>query len=162
MKNFQITSVEDGKKYWISRSVAVSVFIFIRDGHNVYILANKRGKGTPDYQGYWNCPCGYLDWDENAKQAACREVFEETGVKITPSMISLHEVITNPNENNQNVVLRFSGMIKKSQLKFDTPSGGEKDEVEEVKLIPYNEVGNYKWAFNHDNIISSIYLDEYY
>lgn len=162
MKNFQVTSVEDGKKYWISRSIAVTVFLFVKDDENIYILANKRGIGAPDYQGYWNCPCGYLDWDENIKQAACREVFEETGVKIKPYMISLFEVNSDPKENLQNVTLLYSGIINKNQLKYSKPIGGEENEVEKVLLIQFNKINNYKWAFNHDNIISSIYLDEYY
>ena len=61
MKNFKITAVEDGKEYWISRSVAVSVFLFVKDKDKLYVLANKRGPGAADFQGLWNCPCGYLD-----------------------------------------------------------------------------------------------------
>jgi hypothetical protein len=53
MKNFQVTSKEDNQKYWISRSCAVAMFLFSRDKFgNLCILANKRGTGTPDFQGY--------------------------------------------------------------------------------------------------------------
>ena len=42
-ENFEITSVEDGKKYWISRSVATSAFIFkVKDGQ-LYVLTEIRG-----------------------------------------------------------------------------------------------------------------------
>lgn len=162
MKNFKITAVEDGKEYWISRSVAVSVFLFVKDKDQVYILANKRGSGAADFQGLWNCPCGYLDWDETAKEAACREVLEECGIKIDPRMLTLHAVITDPNQNRQNVTLRFSGVINKSQLKYSKPEGGEENEVSEIKFIPFHEVSKYKWAFDHDEIIQTIYLDEFY
>ena len=162
MKNFKITAVEDGKEYWISRAVAVSVFLFVKDKDQIYILANKRGAGAADFQGLWNCPCGYLDWDETAKEAACREVLEECGIKIDPRMLTLHAVITDPNQNRQNVTLRFSGMINKSQLKYSKPEGGEENEVSEIKFIPFHEVSKYKWAFDHDEIIQTIYLDEIY
>lgn len=162
MKNFKITAVEDGKEYWISRAVTVSVFLFVKKNDTVYILANKRGSGTPDFQGYWNCPCGYLDWDENAKQAACREVLEETGYKLSPKMITLHSVITDPSENRQNVCLRFAGFVHYKMLKKLEMTGGEENEVSDVKLIPYKEIDKYKWAFEHDQIISEIYLDEYF
>ena len=49
MKNFQVTSKEDGKQYWISRSCAVSAFIFvINSNREVFVLANKRGPGAAD------------------------------------------------------------------------------------------------------------------
>lgn len=162
MKNFKITAVEDGKEYWISRSVAVSVFLFVKDKDQLYVLANKRGPGAADFQGLWNCPCGYLDWDETAKEAACREVFEECGVKINPKMLTLHNVITDPTQNRQNVTLRFCGMINKSRLNFFKSEGGEENEVSEVALIPFSEISKYKWAFGHDEIIQTIYLDEFY
>lgn len=44
----------------------------------MYFLANKRGTETPDFQGYWNCPCGYIDFDETEEDAVCREIMEET------------------------------------------------------------------------------------
>jgi len=28
----------------------------------------------------WNCPCGHLDFDEDCKDCAARETFEETGI----------------------------------------------------------------------------------
>jgi hypothetical protein len=46
MQNFQITSLEDGKKYWISRSIATRSEVIVIDDDNVYLLINKRGEGT--------------------------------------------------------------------------------------------------------------------
>ena len=76
MNNFPIT--QDGKTYWISRSMAVSCFVFAPINGEWHVLANQRGTGTPDYQGYWNVPCGYLDFDETTKHGALREVFDAT------------------------------------------------------------------------------------
>ncbi len=81
MKNFKVISKEDEKEYWISRS-AVMTAVFATINNKICVLANKRGFGTPDYQDYWNCQCGYLDWNETTKRAAQREVYEETGYKI--------------------------------------------------------------------------------
>lgn len=156
MKNFQVTSVEDGKKYWISRSCAVAVFLFVKDRNDIYILANKRGKGAADFQGYWNCPCGYIDFDETAEQAACREVFEETGYKITPSQIELYKVKSTPTENNQNITLRFVGIIDINDLSKEAPTGGELDEVEDIKLIPICDIPKYQWAFGHLEIAKTL------
>ena len=81
MKNFEIE--HEGKKYWISRSMATVVYVFAFIGEEVYVLANKRGPGLPTNVGKWNCPSGYLDFDETLEECAVREVFEETGYKIT-------------------------------------------------------------------------------
>lgn len=150
MKNFSIK--KDDKEYWISRSVAVTALILAEKDNIVYVLANKRGKGTPDFQGLWNVPCGYLDWDETAQEACSREVFEECGVKINPNKFCLMEVKTKPTENHQNVVLRFVAALYEIP-QFEEPKGGEEDEVEEIKWIPIREIENYDWAFNHLNMI---------
>lgn len=164
MKNFEVTSIEDGKRYWISRSVAVSTFLFIRDGSEIYVLANKRGKGSADYQGLWNCPCGYLDYDETGEEAAVREVKEETGYILESKDLVLDKVITDPSQNHQNVTLRYfceksmSG-IKKGEGEIE---GGEEDEVEEIKLINIKDVDKYEWAFGHKEIIKEKVLEKSY
>lgn len=154
MKNFPIKI--DNKEYWISRSIAVAIFIFTRDiDGDICILANRRGPGTPDFQGYWNCPCGYLDFDETIKEAACREVFEETGCIVTTSDISLFKVNDSPLENRQNVTFTLGGFIQ--DPKFKDPNGGEEDEVVDIKWIKLSDIPHYKWAFNHNEIINDIY-----
>ena len=156
MKNFEITSIEDGKRYWISRSVAVSLFLYIKDGDRTYILANKRGKGSSDYQGLWNCPCGYLDFDETGEAAAVREVKEETGYILEEKDLDLVKVVTDPCQNHQNITIRYKAMKDIKELKRKKKKdiqGGEEDEVEEVKLIDIEDIDKYEWAFGHKEII---------
>ena len=163
MKNFEVTSLEDGKRYWISRSVAVSLFLFIRDGKEIYVLSNKRGKGSADFQGLWNCPCGYLDFDETGEEAAVREVREETGYILDSKEIELHKVITCPRQNHQNVTLRYVCEKDISELKILAGDfGGEEEEVEEVKLINIKNIDEYEWAFEHNDIIKEIVLKKNY
>lgn len=152
MKNFKITAKEDNKEYWISRSCAVAMFVFSIINGKLSVLANKRGSGTPDYQGYWNCPCGYLDWDETLIDAAKREVLEETGYEIDNfTFLGINDSI---NENKQNITVRFYSFVL-NPTKSDF-TGGEENEVSEIKWIPVNELYKYDWAFNHDDIISNI------
>ena len=49
MKNFPVQV--NGKEYWISRAMAVVGLVFCIDNGELFILAGKRGKGTPDFQG---------------------------------------------------------------------------------------------------------------
>lgn len=156
MKNFQVTAKEDNKKYWISRSIAVVAFIFYIDEYGEkFILANQRGCGAADYQGCWNCPCGYLDFDETLIEAVKREVFEETGYKIDSELViaGINDQIT---ENRQNVTIRYKTIYYEQLPVQEIPKGGEQDEVADVKWINVKHLNGYKWAFNHDKIIQEL------
>ena len=62
MNNFPVQ--HEGKTYWVSRSVAVACFVFTTIKDKICVLANQRGEGSADFHGYWNAPCGYLDFGE--------------------------------------------------------------------------------------------------
>lgn len=161
MKNFSVNI--DDKEYWISRSCAVAMFLFSRDKFgNLYVLANKRGSGAPDFQGYWNCPCGYIDYDETGEEAVCREVMEETGYTITSEVPKFVEVETSPKANKQNITLRYAALVSRESLFRVKPIGGEDNEVEKVKWIDIRNLNDYEWAFSHDKIVERvIFLQRY-
>lgn len=75
---------KEGEVLWHTRSVAVNTYVFAIDSNRgqTFLLLDQRGPAVPDFEGYWNTPCGYLDWSETIAEAAIREVWEETGVSI--------------------------------------------------------------------------------
>lgn len=153
-QNFPV--MVDGKIYWISRAVAVAGFVFKKFNGRIHILANKRGNGTPDFQGYWNCPCGYLDRDESGEEAISREVLEECGFVVDSKKWKQLETQTDPSTNKQNVTIRYLCILDENDDNtFDLlkRKGGEKDEVDEVKWIALEDINLYKWAFEHDKLI---------
>ncbi len=157
MKNFKITAVEDGKEYWISRSVAVAVVVFsysMEDGY--VVLANRRGEGAADFQGLWNVPCGYLDFDETLKEAAVREVFEETGYRLDINHLQMRKISDSPSENHQNITVAF-GTWHNCYEEREALCGGEENEVEEIKWIPMCDLDKYQWAFKHDVLIKQLF-----
>lgn len=161
MKNFPIIDKYTGREYWISRSVTVLGIVIGTDIYGTkYILAEQRGIGTPDleYVGKWCLPCGYLDFDETCKQAAAREVFEETGVDIPSESFELIEINDIPSsDKRQNITFRFKTELKGYISDFKlTDKFSETNEVMNIKWIDLREVNNYKWAFNHDQIINKI------
>ena len=165
MKNWSYTIKEGehaGKTLWSGRYCAVvGIVVFCEDDNfiaqNIYILATKRGKGTPDYQGYWCMPCGFLEADESGQQGVAREVFEETGIQYDPKGFELYGVQTEPELcNNGNVTLRYIHLAKEMAEPNYVNINGEADEVEEVKWIRVSEIDNYKWAFDHDKLIKEI------
>jgi ADP-ribose pyrophosphatase YjhB (NUDIX family) len=152
-----------GKTLWYSRSVAVSIFTFCKNTLGEWcVLANQRGNGTPDYQGYWNCCCGYLDWNEDSIQAALRETKEETGVRIPKEKVKIVKVVSDPSENRQNVSIRHMAVLDSVTSYWSDFSKKymEKDEVSNIMWIPVSKIGEYKWAFNHDKIITELFYRE--
>lgn len=157
-KNFPIK--HKGKTVWISRSVAVVGFVFCKDEEgNWYVLANKRGKGTPDFQGLWNLVCGYIEKDETGEEAVVREINEETGLELDKSKFELCRVSTNPKNNRQNISLGYMTILDGTIADHSNFNKNhmEKDEVEEIKWIKISTLFLYEWAFGHDEIIQHIY-----
>lgn len=170
MKNWSYTINDikhpmNGTTLWSGRYCGIVGFVFayVNETDSFYVLVNKRGKGTPDYQGYWNCPCGFLEADETAEEGIVREIYEETGVKFIPDNFELYGVQTDPAKcNNGNVSLRYIHMFDVehfSELPIPkyTNINGEENEVDEAKWMLINEINLNKFAFGHDEVIKQIF-----
>jgi 8-oxo-dGTP pyrophosphatase MutT (NUDIX family) len=160
MKNFPIK--HEGSTFWISRAIGVASFVFAKKDGKLYVLANKRGDGVPDFRGFWNVPCGFLDYDETIRQAAAREVFEETGLQLASNKYKLFYINDDPmDSNNQNVTFRFyvnMGVV--DELPAISMDNMEDGEVSDVKWVDVMMISNHKWAFNHNNIIKEIVVQK--
>jgi ADP-ribose pyrophosphatase YjhB (NUDIX family) len=162
MKNFPIIDKETGREYWISRSVCVLTIVkaFNRYGEEC-ILAVQRGKGTPDpeYIGSYCLPCGYVDFDETIKQAAARELKEETGLTFPISNFNLIYINDSPeSDKRQNITFRY--LVKTDMLVEDlelmfTTKNSEENEVSSIRFIRTKDVDLYDWAFNHEELIKT-------
>ena len=169
--------VIDGKVIWESRSVAVNCVIVATNSDtptDPFVLISKRGSGTPDFQGYWNVPAGYLDNNETTNDACIREVWEETGVNLK-SILNMEENDKNDKNyviydkvttewgtnsditnNRQNVSFRYGvyfvmkDFINKIKL---SDENSEPNEIGDIKWIPISKIKDYKFAFNHDKLI---------
>lgn len=145
-----------GKTLWYSRSVAVALFAYCKNINGEWcVLANKRGKGTPDFQGYWNCVTGYLEHNMNAIQNCARECKEETGLNIPLDKIKFVEVNSEPTQNHQNVSIRHRAILDGTIDDWSNFSKEfmEKDEVDSIAWIPLSKINDYSWAFGHDVLI---------
>ena len=149
-----------GQVYWISRSIAVVGLVFARCKGETYVLINKRGQGVPDYKGYWNLPCGYLDWNESAAEAIVREVYEETGLNLryyfTDGILDTHQpfyVASDVNQNKQNVSLRYMFYFRVDELPKLTDKHNEEDETDEIGWFKLDEIEDKNFAFGHKEII---------
>lgn len=159
--SYTITEGEHkGETYWSGRYTAVSGIITANVNGEFYVLANKRGEGCPDYAGYWNMPCGFLERNETAEEGVAREVLEECGVNLDPKIFHLDSVETEPAFcNNGNVTLRYSATLLLDKLPKFGKTSGEENEVTDIKWIPLKDFRKYKWAFNHYDIVKNLYKE---
>ena len=145
---------------WFSRSMAVAVFIFCKDKDGDWcVVGSERGKGVPDYQGYWNSVCGYVERNTTIVENCIKEVHEEVGLDIKVEDLLFIGLEDSPSANRQNVTFRYA-------VKFDdkvtsdftfSHEWNEKDEVGKIQWIKVKDIDKYQWAFGHDKRIVEIY-----
>lgn len=151
-----------GKEFWYSRSVATTCAVFAKNANDKWcVLANRRGEGTPDYQGYWNIVCGYLEHDVSGEENSQKEILEECGVFVPLDKIIFYGVSSSPSENKQNVSLRYVAMLDNKCEEYELSNEkSEENEVSDIKWIPIDEIEQYKWAFNHLDLLKNIIEDK--
>lgn len=164
----------DGRKLFHSRSVAVvGVIVFMNPVGDYRIAIEKRGNNPGlDKKGMWCLPCGYLDWDESGPDALKREVWEEIGLNLDdykhvrldgPNLPNLDQpwfVKTKPDENRQNVTLRYGTVIvQKEWPKLIVNNDCEPDEVADAVWAKYSDIllGRYDFAFSHGEVIKEFW-----
>ena len=153
--NFEITSVEDGKKYWISRSVATSAFIFkVKDGQ-LYVLTEIRGSNMHDFPGMRCVPCGYVNWGETIEEACIREVYEETGLKLDRRELILEGINSDIKNNRQDIAIHYSIPLTDGEdVSISNNRGGEANEVAKLEWVDVDNLPN-DFCFNHDWYINN-------
>lgn len=62
--------------FW--QNPVVGVAVIVMDGDR--IILGRRARGI--YKGAWCIPCGYVEYDEDVRDAARREFQEETGLQV--------------------------------------------------------------------------------
>ena len=150
---------------WFSRSVASAIFVFCKDQDGDWcVLSSERGEEAADFRGFWNCCCGYLDYNETTLSCALRELYEETGVYLEDDVVNFVTYEDSPEANKQNITFRFAAFIEDGVTTDFTFSKklNEGKEVGEIKWIKVNDVDNYIWAFNHDKRIKEIFNSSKY
>jgi 8-oxo-dGTP pyrophosphatase MutT (NUDIX family) len=153
----ECVTTTDGRQIWVSRSVTVAVSIILACEGQPYILVNQRGTGVPDFSGYWNLPCGYLDYNETTSEAAIREVWEECGVNtlelLTDADIEFFsqpwDISSVPTDNRQNVTIHHGLHAQVAQLPPLSNANNEPNETADILWLPLSQVDTLQFAFNH-------------
>lgn len=99
--------------------------------------------------GKWGLIGGFVERDETLKQAVSREVFEETGYKVSNiKLLTIRDNPNRPHEDRQNIAFVFSCRAGKKTGKPDWESVSQKwfsfDSLPKEKEIAFDHYKNIK------------------
>lgn len=87
-------------------SLTVDIAVIRTDGH---LLLIKRGWNP--YKGSWALPGGYVDMGETSRDAAVRELAEETGICALPAELTRVDIFDEPNRDPRGRVVSVAYLL---------------------------------------------------
>ena len=124
--------------FWQNPVVGVAVIVLQGD----HIVLARRARGV--YKGAWCIPCGYVEYDEDVRQAARREFQEETGLLVEVGEVyAVHSNFHNPASHS--VGIWFRGTVLGGTLRPD-------DDVDQVAYMPLRHLPD-NLAFPTDRLV---------
>lgn len=115
--------------YIFYENPVVGVAAIIKSGSKL-LLGRRASNAT--YPGLWCIPCGYVEYDEDVRQAVKRECKEETGLIIEPA--NIFAVLSNfHNPEIHTVGIWFDAEITGGEL---MPG----DDIDKVAFFAGNEI----------------------
>lgn len=159
--NTRHTSKETGEDIWDSRSVAACVmlsFVNIDKEEGERFLITKRSHKM-SHGGLYCLPCGHLDKGETIIQAASRELFEETGIRIETEYLNQYEIDDNPNSFRENITHHYACTVygdATTLADLESEITLQEEECLEAFFATKEEIEKLDFAFGHkDRLLES-------
>lgn len=126
--------------------VTVDSLVFLRDISTIYKILLIQRKNSP-FKGMFALPGGFVEMDETLKDAAIRELYEETGLKGIE--LECLNVFDEPNRDprDRNICIAFYGFTTDENSAISASDDAENAEWVDIDMLP-------KLAFDHNEIIS--------
>jgi 8-oxo-dGTP diphosphatase len=118
-------------------SPIVGVGAVIWNAHNQVVLIRR---GNEPRLGEWSIPGGKLEWGESLREAAVREVLEETGLGV--EIEGLVDVVDSVTRNAAGDVLRHYVLIDFTARHISGALQAGSDAAE-ARWVPYESIGEY-------------------
>jgi 8-oxo-dGTP diphosphatase len=131
------------------RDPKVAAVVLITEGGRVLMVK----RGVDPQMGKWALPAGYIDYGEDPREAATREVEEETGLVVR--ITRLIDVL-GPDERGESpasIVILFEGERLGGTL-------GAHDDVEQVAFFAPDEIPMDEIAFESTRLLLARWLAE--
>jgi 8-oxo-dGTP diphosphatase len=134
-------------------AVTVDIVLLTRDQGRLSVVLIRRGRHP--YKGSWALPGGFVELDEDADQAAARELAEETGIELLPTGVRLEQLrcYSAPDRDPRMRAISIAYVVSAP----DVPVPRAGDDAETARLWPLSEVtgeGGPKLAFDHAHILA--------
>lgn len=129
-----------GFTYYHNIAAAVAL-VFTFEDKVLFTVRNV----DPD-KGKWDLPGGFIDPNETAEEAACREIREELGLNLQAS--DLKYITTSPNNYlYKNVPYRTMDIFYECELTSDIIKVEAEDEIQELIWVKRSEIDLEKIGF---------------
>ena len=128
---------------WPRPMVTADAVVFVTDSNTVKVLLIKR-KNEP-FKGKWAIPGGFVEMDEELKDAAKRELAEETsltGVELE-QMHTFGTIGRDP--RGRQITVIYMGQVRPDQMAVKAG-----DDAHEAKWFDIDKLP--EMAFDHDNV----------
>jgi len=124
-----------------------------------YILLGVRGRHSDAYPGHHCLPGGEVEKNETARQAAARELAEETGLKIDPGQFHLGDILDEPVRDPRGPVVSAVYVVTMTVDRLPAVTGA--DDLASAAWHPIARVwdGTLKMAFDHADAIERVFGD---
>lgn len=155
-----------GERVYKDCSIAVSILVYAEKDGDFYVPCHIRGPKCPDEVGKISLVCGYKDHGEHLPEAAWREYYQETGVRLPIRSIKLIGINDPVGDGKENVTIRYAAKVSYEDLMRVKPTtdskarGGEDGEVERHMMRKITKENaeklleeDSKWAFGHNRLI---------
>ena len=134
-------------------SVCTYVFGFNEKGE-VCTLVGKRTSSAPTGANLFSPPMGMVDYLENPIDAAIRECFEETNIRLPKNDLIFFDTENYQMRGRINIGANFY-IILKGNIN-DYPIGNGDGENERFIWLPLSKINTIQWAFGTNNKIKEI------